>query len=53
LTQDGLKEVARDVANTFTTKVTGNGPDQESGMVASSRPTLPPNGSQPSDRGNR
>jgi hypothetical protein len=61
LTQDGLKEVARDVANTFTSKVTGNGTDQASEMtpskdpvpVASSRPSLAPNGTRPSDRGNR
>jgi hypothetical protein len=61
LTQDGLKEVARDVASTFTSKVSGNGTDQASGMspskdpvpVASSRPSLAPNGTRPSDRGNR
>jgi hypothetical protein len=63
LTQDGLKEVARDVANTFTTSVTGNGDgvDQGSGTspghdrtaVGDSSPSLVPNGPRPSDRGDR
>jgi hypothetical protein len=61
LTQDGLKEVARDVANTFSTRVTGNGADQASGTspskdpveVGSSSPSLVPNRTRPSDRGDR
>jgi hypothetical protein len=61
-TPDGLKEVARDVANTFTTKVTGNGTDQASGTsqgkdavveVAGSSPSLVPNRTRSSDRGDR
>jgi hypothetical protein len=61
LTQDGLKEVARDVANTFTTRVSGNDADQASGAsasndldeVGSSSPSLVPNRTRPSDRGDR
>jgi hypothetical protein len=61
LTQDGLKEVARDVANTFTTRVSGNDTDQASGPstsnglneVGSSSPSLVPNRPRPSDRGDR
>jgi hypothetical protein len=61
LTQDGIKEVARDVANTFTTNVTGNGTDQASGKspsndrveVGSSSPSLVPNRTRPSDRSDR
>jgi hypothetical protein len=60
LTQDGLKEVARDVANTFTTKVTG-GADQAAEMsaskdpvaAASTSPSLVSNRTRPSDRGTR
>jgi hypothetical protein len=60
-TQDGLKEVARDVANTFSTRVTGNGADQASGTspsnklaeVGSGSPSLVPNRTRPSDRGDR
>lgn len=61
LTQDGLKEVARDVANTFTTSVTGNAPDQASGKnsssdrleVASNSPSLVPGGARPAPRSDR
>ena len=61
LTPDGLKEVARDVASTFSTRVTGNGADQGSGenpgndlvKVGSSSPSPVPTRTRPSDRGDR
>ncbi len=61
LTQDGLKEVARDVASTFTTSVTGNAADQASGKspsndlveVGGSSPSLIPNRTRPVDRSGR
>jgi hypothetical protein len=61
-TQDGLKEVARDVANTFSTRMTGGADhDQASGTspsnklveVGSGSPSLVPNRTRPSDRGDR
>jgi hypothetical protein len=61
LTEDGLKEVARDVANTFSTRVTGSGAGQATGMnpsddlvkVGGSSPSLVPNRTRLSDRGDR
>jgi hypothetical protein len=60
-TQEGLKEVARGVVNTFSTRVTGNGGEQASGTspsddlakVGSTGPGLVPNRARPSDRGDR
>ena len=61
LTQEGLKEVARDVADTFSNSITGKGDDHASGTSGSSNfveaggssPSLVPPRNRPSDRGDR
>jgi hypothetical protein len=59
LTQEGLKEVARDVADTFSTSITGKGQASEAsattdlGAARGSSPSLVPTQNRRSDRGDR